>query len=250
VTLATRKGKEDGAIEWDHYAAQWDEKLGGALARIAPAVCAESAPDSARSSAPHGLGAQAQEIAARTALAQVQAKRSAWTRAELMKEVGLALPPSSRSMEPAALVQLLGSLTDRTLAGEFEQVVPLEAPQWPALPSWLRRELDGRSVYTRPGVARYATRVQLNMEDQLIATASRERAPHLTMADAARHLGTDVRPLLGRLHQRSAAEMTGCGPRNGSRPLFEAFDFTDSSWWAWEDLNLRPLPYQGSALTV
>jgi hypothetical protein len=21
-------------------------------------------------------------------------------------------------------------------------------------------------------------------------------------------------------------------------------------WWAWEDLNLRPLPYQGSALTV
>jgi hypothetical protein len=23
-----------------------------------------------------------------------------------------------------------------------------------------------------------------------------------------------------------------------------------SRWWAWEDLNLRPLPYQGSALTV
>jgi Phage integrase family len=27
-------------------------------------------------------------------------------------------------------------------------------------------------------------------------------------------------------------------------------EFQCSCWWAWEDLNLRPLPYQGSALTV
>jgi hypothetical protein len=27
------------------------------------------------------------------------------------------------------------------------------------------------------------------------------------------------------------------------------FDSADSGWWAWEDLNFRPPPYQSDALT-
>ena len=54
-------------------------------------------------------------------------------------------------MEPAAVVALLHDMTDRALAGEAEQVVCLDAPEWPPTPEYLRRELDGRSVYTRPG---------------------------------------------------------------------------------------------------
>ena len=46
-------------------------------------------------------------------------------------------------------------------------MVPLDAPEWPPLPDYLRREdLDGRSVYTRPGTERFATGVQLTLEEQ------------------------------------------------------------------------------------
>jgi len=63
--------------------------------------------------------------------------------------------------------------------------VSLEAPQWPPLPASLRRGLDGRSVYTRPGAVRYATTAQLTMEDKLVAGAQVQGAPRLPGADAA-----------------------------------------------------------------
>ena len=68
----------------------------------------------------------------------------------------------------------MNELTDRTLAGEFEPVQCLEAPELVALPDSLRRSLDGRSVYTRPGSVRYATRVQLSLEERLVANAQRQ----------------------------------------------------------------------------
>jgi hypothetical protein len=58
---------------------------------------------------------------------------------------------------------LLG-LADEALSGRTGDVVCLEAPEWPPLPASLRRQLDGRSIYARPGVARYATAAQLSME--------------------------------------------------------------------------------------
>ena len=91
----------------------------------------------------------------------MQAAKSTWTRADLLKQLALVLPVETRSMVPEAAVALLHELADEALAGSVEQVVCLEAPQWPPLPDYLRRPLDGRSVYTRPGTTRYATRVQL-----------------------------------------------------------------------------------------
>ena len=82
-------------------------------------------------------------------------------------------------MDPQAAVTLLHVLADRALAGEFEQVVSLEAPAWPPVPACLRRDLDGRSVYTRPGTQRYATRVQMSLEEQLLNQAQRQGAPRL-----------------------------------------------------------------------
>ncbi len=60
-------------------------------------------------------------------------------------------------MSPEEARELLLGLADEALSGRTGQVVCLEAPEWPPLPAPLRRELDGRSIYTRPGAARYAT---------------------------------------------------------------------------------------------
>jgi hypothetical protein len=203
VTMSSRAGKEEGAIDWDEFARRCDATLGGTLAQIAPAVSRlgggaadaaaqdpkgpaprEPAPGAARTPDPD---AQARTIT--LALARVQQKQSTWTRADLMREIAAVLPDEARSMEPAAAVELVNSLTDRALAGETEQVICLEAPEWPPLPSYLRRDVDGRSVYTRPGSARYATHVQLSHEEQLTAAAARPGAPALPAEVSARLLG-------------------------------------------------------------
>ncbi len=81
----------------------------------------------------------------------MQSAQSTWTRADFLKQLALVLPVQTRRMAPEAAVALLQQLADEALAGGSEQVVCLEAPEWPPLPDYLRRELDGRSVYTRPG---------------------------------------------------------------------------------------------------
>ena len=106
-------------------------------------------------------------------------------------------------MDAEAAQQLLAGLAEEALSGRTGEVVGLEVPQWPPLPSSLRRELDGRSVYTRPGVARYATAAQLSMEDKLIAQAQAHAAPRLPREQAARRLGADLALLEAQLQQRA-----------------------------------------------
>ena len=95
------------------------------------------------------------------------------------------------NLPDAAHGRLLG-LAEEALSGRAGDVVCLEAPEWPPLPASLRRELDGRSVYTRPGVARYATAAQLSMEEKLIAQAQAQAASRLTREQAAQRLGADA----------------------------------------------------------
>ncbi len=119
-------------------------------------------------------------------------------------------------MAPEAAVALLEELADTVLASRVEPVVCLEAPQWPPLPASLIRPLDGRSVYRRPGTTRYATQVQLSMEEQLVADAQRLGAPHLSRERAAALLGADPAVLDARLRERaqeSRAQVTGSGLR-------------------------------------
>lgn len=51
---------------------------------------------------------------------------------------------------------------------------------------------DGRSVYQRHGGVRYATRVQLSVEERLLAQAGEGGAPALEREVAPRELGTSV----------------------------------------------------------
>jgi hypothetical protein len=106
-------------------------------------------------------------------------------------------------MDPQEAQELLLGLADEALSGRTGEVVCLEAPEWPPLPAALRRDPDGRSLYTRPGAARYATTAQLSMEDKLVAGAQAQGAPRLPGEVAARRLGADPVVLEARLRGRA-----------------------------------------------
>ena len=135
--------------------------------------------------------------------------------------------PETRQMSPEEAQELLLGLAEEALSGRTGEVVCLEAPEWPPLPASLRRELDGRSVYTRPGVARYATTAQLTMEERLVAHAQTQGAPRLPGELAARRLGADpalldartARPRARRARARRAAR---AAPGPGRRRLARA----------------------------
>ena len=196
--LQSRRGKDPGAVDWDALAARWDATLGGQLAGIAPAV--SSACDPGIQAGEHRGGwapagppsREAQARALAKALVLVSAKHPAWTRHDLIKQLALVLPAETRQMSPQVAHALLLGLAEEALSGRTGEVVCLEAPQWPPLPASLRRQLDGRSVHTRPGTARYATAAQLILEEQLVAHARAQGAPRLPGEVAARRLGADA----------------------------------------------------------
>jgi hypothetical protein len=176
ATLQSRKGKDAQQIDWDALAQRWDATLGGELASIAPAVSDAGGPGthptaarSAGSERPPSPEAQARAI--HKALVLISAQHSVWTRDDLLKCLALVMPPETRHMDAAAARELLLGLAEEVISGRSGDVVCLEAPEWPPLPASLRRELDGRSIYTRPGTARYATAAQLSAEDKLRAHA-------------------------------------------------------------------------------
>ena len=201
ATLQSRKGKEPGAIDWNALARQWDATLGGDLAEIAPSVSGEHHAGRAPTGPP------APEIQARAlakALTLVSDQHPAWTRHDLLKQLALVLPPETRRMSPEEAQELLLGLAEEALSGRSGEVVCLEAPEWPPPPAQLRRELDGRSIYTRPGIVRYATAAQLSMEERLVAHAQTHGAPHVAGEVAARHLGANLAQI--------RAELVGCAP--------------------------------------
>ena len=205
ATLQSRRTKEHGEIDWDALARRWDATIGGELAAIAHAVSNLRAPGSPTASGamrpgglvpggPHPGGPPSHRAQSRMvdkALVLMSDQHPAWTRHDLLKQLALVMPTQTRSMDPAAAQELLHGLADEVLSGRAGTVVCLEALEWPPLPASLRRELDGRSVYTRPGATRYATAAQLSVEEKLIAQAQAQGAPHLPRSLAARRLGAD-----------------------------------------------------------
>ena len=219
ATLQSRKGKEAGPVDWDALAARWDTTLGGDLTGIAPAVSNTRGPGS-QADEHHGGRApagpptrEAQARALAKALVLVSAKHPAWTRHDLVRQLALVMPPETRQMSAQAAQELLLGLAEEALSGRTGEVMCLEAPQWPPLPASLCRRLDGRSVYTRPGVARYATAAQLTMEEQLVAHAQAQGAPRLPGEVAARRLGADAALLKAQLRGRPHEARAQPAPR-------------------------------------
>jgi hypothetical protein len=217
ATLQSRRGKNTGPVDWDALARRWDVTLGGELAGIAPTVSNARGP---RAGEHHGgrppTGPPTRDAQARAlakALTLVSDKHLAWTRHDLLKQLALVMPPETRHMDLQEAQELLVGLAEEALSGRSGEVVCLEAPEWPPLPASLRRELDGRSIYTRPGVARYATAAQLSMEDKLVAHAQTQGAPRLPGELAARRLGADSAQLQAALSDRARAAREHGAPR-------------------------------------
>ena len=149
------------------------------------------------------------------ALARCQARQPEWSRYQLIHELGSVLPPEVRDLAPGRMLPLLEDLADRVLAGEFEPVVCLEAPELVDVPERLKRS-DGRPVYRRHMGTKYATAAQLSLEEQLLADARREREPLIERERAAALLGSDSAALAAQLERKPEAgseETTSTGLR-------------------------------------
>ena len=215
--FATRARKDAGPLDFDELHAGWAgrlaSRLGVPLASVAPSVWGEIGSADRASGGPgaaadpwQALSRIEAERAAQTALVLAQREKSTFTRADLVKYLGRVLPRTGK--DPDAAVRLLGYLADRALAGKFEQVVCLEAPEAVEPPEALVRA-DGRSVYQRHGGVRYATAAQLVMEERLVAQASADGAPILAREDAARAFGASVTRLDAALTQPAPAAGAG-----------------------------------------
>jgi len=184
ANLVTRTGKEDEVIDWDKLAARWDARFGGKLAGLADRICHWGGRPG------HEPTEQDKRQAVAEALAKVETK-STWSRSDLMRALSWSMGDRFSGMRGKERQALLVQLADGAIRGG--QVACLEAPEWPPAPQQLIRDLDGRSVFTRPGTTRYATRGQLSMEDRMVQQAQRTGAPRLTREFAAAQLGATAR---------------------------------------------------------
>jgi hypothetical protein len=200
--FATQGRKDTRPLDFGALHAGWADRLactlGVRLASVAPSVWGETGPRHA--DANHGTGLTRLDVgrAVLQALAVAQQQKATFTRADLIKHLGHVLPRTG--MDPAVAVRLLEQLADRALVGEFEPVVCLEAPEVVEAPAALRRA-DGRSVYQRHGGTRYATYVQLVLEERLVSQARADRAPVMSREEAAQALGASVTQLDAALTQ-------------------------------------------------
>jgi len=108
----TRKGKE-GQIDWDALAAEWDATIGGQLAGIAGRACDFQARPADEAAVP---SAKVRGRAIAQALATVQAKRSTWTRSELMKNLAWAMGQDFAHLDPDARQGLLVATAEQALS--------------------------------------------------------------------------------------------------------------------------------------
>ena len=211
ANLLTRDGKEETALDHDGLRAGWDERLrdkhGMTLADIARDVApkltgpAQPAQDEAAPEAA-GLSLLAEHQVVQQALAAVSARSARWTRSDLLQQLGHALPPEARRLDPAGSVALLERLADEALLSMHEPVSCLEAPQYPPVPAGMLRA-DGRSVYQQHGGTLYATNVQLSMEEQLLQDAQGVCTARLHRAESAQMLQADPDHLEQALHDRA-----------------------------------------------
>jgi hypothetical protein len=121
-----------------------------------------------------------------TALADLQATKASWTRADLTRAVGDALPDHLGGLGADQIQTLFEGLVRQAIG---DRVITLTAPG-PAeasLPAELRLG-DGTSAYQRPGSALFATPEHVRAERVLRASAVERGAPALSAEQAAAFL--------------------------------------------------------------
>ena len=189
ATLQSRKGKEPGAIDWDALARQWDATLGGELAGIAPACRTRAAPaHNGASITPAGRRPDRPRARPRPGH---WPRPWSWCRPSIRPGPGTTCSsswPWSCRRNPADEPGGSPGAAARPGRGGPVRHGPARWCAWRRRSGRrcppLRRELDGRSVYSRPGIARYATAAQLSP-----GRAARRARADARRAAAARRAG-------------------------------------------------------------
>ncbi|MFC5946844.1 MobF family relaxase [Pseudonocardia lutea] len=177
ATLATRAAKAHNTETLEQRLDRWEAEtrtaVTGGLAEVAHTVLAlaQRQPDAERWSP---------EDAIERALTTAAERRQSWTRSDLTRAISDALP-AGLALDPADIRTLLDQLTDHAL----DRAVRLSAPDedTAAMPAELTLA-DGRSVYQRPGGAKYTTVGQMAAERHLRLAAVERGAPALTAEQA------------------------------------------------------------------
>jgi TrwC relaxase/AAA domain len=211
ATLVTRVRKEPG-LSLGQQVAQWAQTArradGEALEPVAGQVCGRLngtlAPEPGR---PLSRGDELNLM--RQALAAVAGRQNTWTRSALTRALGELLPASVGVTDSAGAKAYLQGLADRALGGEAGEVVALQAPEFPAVPAGLRRA-DGESMFRPHYAARYATGIQLSMEERILQIAGHagREIPRVEPEPAARLLGSETGTLEAQLDHETGADVT------------------------------------------
>ncbi|MDD7966132.1 MobF family relaxase [Actinomycetospora lemnae] len=184
ATMATRAAKSHGGETREQFLARVDDELRaevtGGLAGIAHAARAQHEQDRAE---PDRFTAT--EVI-EAALEAVQAKKTSFTHADVVREINALLPDHLGTPDGTDVAVLLRGLADRAIA-LVEQVeqVDTAAPGEGLEPEMLRRR-DGSSVYMAPGGRSYVTREHLRSENRLRAATAARDGVRLTPSEADR----------------------------------------------------------------
>ena len=121
------------------------------------------------------------QMAARAAVAEVQAHHAVWSLSELRFEAGRALPPG-------ASPELVRQVADLAVTpGSSTGVLLVTAPEvTDVTPLGTRR--DGTSIYRPPNQARYTTAGQVDLEERILRQARRAVPPRVSQGMARRAL--------------------------------------------------------------
>ncbi|MGD9525165.1 MAG: MobF family relaxase [Pseudonocardia sp.] len=163
ATFATRRAKShDGETReqvLDRVDAQLRAEVADGLAGVARAAL------DARGTGPTPQEWSPQAVI-ETALADVQSRKSGWTRSDLVRAINAALPDYLGTPEVGDVGKLLDQLADEAIG----LATPLDAarPAEDALPAELRLA-DGSSAYQAPGGRLYATPDHVRTERLLVA---------------------------------------------------------------------------------
>ncbi|MDD7922790.1 MobF family relaxase [Actinomycetospora chibensis] len=184
ATMATRQAKSHDGETRSQFLDRVDAQLRGEVAGGLGAVAADAL--NARDQDPPAAGEWSPKEVLETALADVQTRKAAWTRADLTRAINDALPDTLGLTDGGDVAGLLDWLTDEGLALS----TPLDAarPGDDALPDELRLA-NGRSAYDAPGAKLYATPDHVHTERAMTAAARRGDAAATPAAIADRFLG-------------------------------------------------------------
>ncbi len=210
------RGAKEPSGDLSQFVRDWSQRARQADGEALEPVAAEAVHGPQEVAGQPALEERAAREVMAQGLARVQGKRSAWTRAELIRTLGDVLPARMETVTAQQAALLLPELADRVLAGEAGPVADLSAPELLETPASLRRA-DGDPVFRPHGAELYAAGIQLDLEARLISrAASRASVPALSRADAAVYLGADEAQLRAQLDHAAAADtatMTASGLR-------------------------------------